>query len=70
VGAGRRRCGSAAGRADELLALAYARLHGLPLTGLRLATVYGPWDRPDAEIVVLADAIAAGRPVTAGRSRT
>ena len=60
----------AAGRADELLASAYARLHGLPLTGLRLATVYGPWDRPDAEIVVLADAIAAGRPVTlAGRER-
>jgi UDP-glucuronate 4-epimerase len=35
-----------------------------------LATVYGPWDRPDAENVVLADAIAAGRPVMlAGHER-
>lgn len=53
-----------ASRADELAAMAYARLHGLPLTGMGFGTVYGPWDRPDAELVVLADAIAAGRPVT------
>jgi UDP-glucuronate 4-epimerase len=68
--AGEKELPPAAGRADEVVALAYARLHGLPLTGLRLATAYGPWDRPDAELVVLADTIAAGRPVSlAGRGR-
>ncbi|NVJ14821.1 NAD-dependent epimerase/dehydratase family protein [Myxococcus sp. AM010] len=34
-------------RADELLAHAYSHLHGLPTSGLRFFTVYGPWGRPD-----------------------
>lgn len=34
-------------RADELLAHAYSQLHGLPISGLRFFTVYGPWGRPD-----------------------
>ncbi|ATB48279.1 NAD-dependent epimerase/dehydratase family protein [Corallococcus macrosporus] len=34
-------------RADELLAHAYSHLHGLPVSGLRFFTVYGPWGRPD-----------------------
>ena len=51
-------------RADELLSEAYARLYGLPQTGLRFFTVYGPWGRPDMAYYSFADAIAAGRPIT------
>jgi UDP-glucuronate 4-epimerase len=51
-------------RADELLSLTYARLYGLPQTGLRFFTVYGPWGRPDMAYYAFADALAAGRPLT------
>jgi len=51
-------------RADELAAQSYAHLHGLPLTGLRFFTVYGPWGRPDMACYGFAQAIAEGRPVT------
>ena len=51
-------------RADELLSHAYAHLHGLPQTGLRFFTVYGPWGRPDMAYYAFARAIAAGEPVT------
>jgi UDP-glucuronate 4-epimerase len=51
-------------RADELLSEAYARLYGIPQTGLRFFTVYGPWGRPDMAYFSFADAIAAGRPIT------
>jgi UDP-glucuronate 4-epimerase len=50
--------------AEAILSRACARLHGMPQTGLRLAGLYGPWNRPDSLCQVLADAIAAGRPVT------
>ncbi|MEJ0015821.1 MAG: NAD-dependent epimerase/dehydratase family protein [Acetobacteraceae bacterium] len=51
-------------RADELLSHAFAHLHGLPQTGLRFFTVYGPWGRPDMAYYSFARAIAAGEPIT------
>jgi UDP-glucuronate 4-epimerase len=51
-------------RADELLSHAYAHLHGLPQTGLRFFTVYGPWGRPDMAYYGFARAIVAGEPIT------
>ncbi|HEX3863049.1 MAG TPA: NAD-dependent epimerase/dehydratase family protein [Stellaceae bacterium] len=51
-------------RADELLSHAYGHLHGLPQTGLRFFTVYGPWGRPDMAYFSFARAIVAGTPIT------
>ena len=51
-------------RADELISHAYAHLYGLPQTGLRFFTVYGPWGRPDMAYYGFAEAIMAGRPIT------
>ena len=51
-------------RADELLAHAYGHLFGLPQTGLRFFTVYGPWGRPDMAYYGFARAIVAGTPIT------
>lgn len=51
-------------RAAELMSQAYAHLHGLPQTGLRFFTVYGPWGRPDMAPWLFAEAILEGRPVT------
>ena len=51
-------------RADELMSHAYAHLFGLPLTGLRFFTVYGPWGRPDMAYYSFARAIVAGEPIT------
>ncbi len=51
-------------RADELLSHAYAHLHGLPQSGLRFFTVYGPWGRPDMAYFSFAQAIMAGEPIT------
>jgi UDP-glucuronate 4-epimerase len=51
-------------RADELLSHAYAHLHGLPQSGLRFFTVYGPWGRPDMAYFSFARAIMAGEPIT------
>ncbi len=51
-------------RADELISHAYAHLYGLPQTGLRFFTVYGPWGRPDMAYYGFARAIAEGRPIT------
>jgi UDP-glucuronate 4-epimerase len=51
-------------RADELMSHAYAHLHGLPQTGLRFFTVYGPWGRPDMAYYGFAKAIVAGEPIT------
>ena len=51
-------------RADELISHAYAHLHGLPQTGLRFFTVYGPWGRPDMAYYAFAEAILAGQPIT------
>ncbi len=51
-------------RADEMMSHAYAHLFGLPQTGLRFFTVYGPWGRPDMAYYSFARAIAAGEPIT------
>ncbi len=51
-------------RADELMSYAYGHLFGLPQTGLRFFTVYGPWGRPDMAYFAFAQAIAAGEPIT------
>ena len=50
-------------KANELMAHAYAHLFGLPMTGLRFFTVYGPWGRPDMAMWIFAKAIIAGEPV-------
>ena len=46
------------------MSLSYAHLHGLPQTGLRFFTVYGPWGRPDMAYYSFAKAIVAGEPIT------
>ena len=51
-------------RADELMSHCYSHLYGLPATGLRFFTVYGPWGRPDMAAYLFADAITQGRPIT------
>lgn len=51
-------------RADELMSHAYAHLFGLPQTGLRFFTVYGPWGRPDMAYYSFARAIVSGQPIT------
>lgn len=50
-------------KANELMAHAYSHLFGLPTTGLRFFTVYGPWGRPDMAAFLFVDAILAGRPI-------
>src|SRR5574341_2449264 len=50
-------------KANELMAHAYSHLHGLPATGLRYFTVYGPWGRPDMSAFLFADAITQGKPI-------
>jgi UDP-glucuronate 4-epimerase len=50
-------------KANELMAHAYAHLFGLPCTGLRFFTVYGPWGRPDMSAFLFTRAILAGRPI-------
>ena len=51
-------------RTDELITESYAHLFGLPQTGLRFFTVYGPWGRPDMAPWMFAEAILEGRPIT------
>ncbi|MEL4359756.1 NAD-dependent epimerase [Shewanella algae] len=50
-------------KANEMMAHSYAHLYGLPTTGLRFFTVYGPWGRPDMAPMLFADAITSGRPI-------
>jgi len=50
-------------KANELMAHAYAHLFGLPMTGLRFFTVYGPWGRPDMAVWIFAKSIIAGEPI-------
>ena len=50
-------------KADELMAHTYSHLHGLPATGLRFFTVYGPWGRPDMALFLFTRAILEGRPI-------
>jgi UDP-glucuronate 4-epimerase len=50
--------------ADELMSHAYGHLYGIPQSGLRFFTVYGPWGRPDMAYYAFARAIMAGEPIT------
>lgn len=50
-------------KANELMAHTYSHLYGLPTTGLRFFTVYGPWGRPDMALYLFTEAILAGRPI-------
>jgi UDP-glucuronate 4-epimerase len=50
-------------KSNELMAHAYASLFGVPCTGLRFFTVYGPWGRPDMAMFLFTEAILAGRPI-------
>ncbi|MCS5698510.1 NAD-dependent epimerase [Cyanobium sp. FGCU-52] len=50
-------------KANELMAHTYSHLYGLPATGLRFYTVYGPWGRPDMAPMLFARAILAGEPI-------
>ncbi|TJV06785.1 MAG: NAD-dependent epimerase [Mesorhizobium sp.] len=50
-------------RANELMAHSYSHLFGLPTTGLRFFTVYGPWGRPDMALFLFTRSILAGEPV-------
>ena len=50
-------------KADELMAHSYAKLYGIPMTGLRFFTVYGPWGRPDMAPMLFANAITRGEPI-------
>ena len=50
-------------KSNELMAHAYSHLFGLPATGLRFFTVYGPWGRPDMSPMLFASAIMEGRPI-------
>ena len=50
-------------KSDELMSYCYAHLYGIPSTGLRFFTVYGPWGRPDMAAWLFAEAILAGRPI-------
>ena len=50
-------------KANELMSHSYAHLYGLPCTGLRFFTVYGPWGRPDMALFKFTKAILAGQPI-------
>ncbi len=50
-------------KADELMAHTYSHLYGLPTTGLRFFTVYGPWGRPDMALFKFTKKILAGEPI-------
>ena len=50
-------------RSNELMAHVYSHLFGIPTTGLRYFTVYGPWGRPDMSPVLFAQAIMQGKPI-------
>ncbi len=50
-------------KSNELMAHCYAHLYGIPVTGLRFFTVYGPWGRPDMAYFKFTEAILNGRPI-------
>ncbi|MCO5054635.1 NAD-dependent epimerase [Thermomonas sp.] len=54
---------AASKKANEMMAHSYAHLYGLPCTGLRFFTVYGPWGRPDMALFLFTKAILAGEPI-------
>jgi UDP-glucuronate 4-epimerase len=55
---------AASKKANELMAHAYSHLYGLPTTGLRFFTVYGPWGRPDMALFLFTRAILQGKPIS------
>jgi UDP-glucuronate 4-epimerase len=55
---------AASKKANEAMAHAYSHLYGIPATGLRFFTVYGPWGRPDMAMYIFAKAICEGLPIT------
>lgn len=50
-------------KSNELMAHVYSKLYGIPTTGLRFFTVYGPWGRPDMAPMLFTKAIMAGEPI-------
>lgn len=50
-------------KSNELMAHSYSKLYGIPTTGLRYFTVYGPWGRPDMAPMLFANAISQGKPI-------
>ena len=54
---------AASKKANELMAHTYSHLYGLPTTGLRFFTVYGPWGRPDMALFLFTEAIVKGEPI-------
>jgi UDP-glucuronate 4-epimerase len=54
---------AASKKANELMAHTYSHLYGMPTTGLRFFTVYGPWGRPDMALFLFARALLAGEPI-------
>jgi UDP-glucuronate 4-epimerase len=54
---------AASKKSNELMAHTYSHLYGLPTTGLRFFTVYGPWGRPDMALFIFTRAILEGRPI-------
>jgi UDP-glucuronate 4-epimerase len=50
-------------KSNELMAHTYSHLYGIPSTGLRFFTVYGPWGRPDMALFIFTKAISDGRPI-------
>lgn len=50
-------------KSNELMAHTYAHLYGIPVTGLRFFTVYGPWGRPDMALYLFTKAIFEGKPI-------
>ena len=54
---------AASKKANELMAHTYSHLYGIPTTGLRFFTVYGPWGRPDMALFLFTRAILAGEPI-------
>ncbi len=50
-------------KSNELMAHTYSHLYGIPSTGLRFFTVYGPWGRPDMALFLFADAMTSGKPI-------
>lgn len=51
-------------KADELMSHSYSHLYGIPQTGLRFFTVYGPWGRPDMAMWIFTKAMLKGEPIT------
>ena len=54
---------AASKKSNELMAHSYSKLYGIPSTGLRYFTVYGPWGRPDMAPMLFASAISQGKPI-------